>query len=629
MTSLLADLDRLLVPHEPQDLLAFARTLRLPDDGGQHARELYDPDSHPAQRAFLEAYRDGGFDEFVVLGPTQDGKTWATQIVPTLWCLLEQRSSVIYALPDRLLLDRLWQSKVRPAFETCGRPVLPTHGPGSEGGTPQSLRTQAGSLLYLLGAGARNEAGQAGVTGRCAFLDESDSIRPRFIKLLYERTSHWGAQARRVRSSTIKGDDAKGSQLWADYQTSTQGRLWVPCPHCGHYQTLEWERVTYDADTDVSAKASARFACEGCAVLLTDAERRVALHRAHLVMVGQAIVDGQVVGPVPPVSRWGIRWSALDSPFVDLGQLCLAHRQATAARDLHGDHDPLRQFYRDRLALPYTGDAVDLSGLASLSPRSLWLRSQASPWGPSQPISDRGGDERETFSHHVAPMPPDATGAVVACDLQRDRVYWVLTAIDAAAREFDVAWGYDYADPTHAPLDALGLAVTLTRVEAAATAYAGTCPIAAYGIDAGDGVMLDPLLTFLITAPRWWALDGKGDQIAASRHPLDVPGTVYLTTPGRWLLGPSRPLLKIASQTVKEATQTAYLRPAGTPGAAHLPNGLKANAAYLQHLCGERLDSTARGARKWVKTTGRHDWLDARTYARALLALFNPSRHLR
>ena len=632
MSTLDADLDRLLAPAKPpRDLLAFARTLRLPDDGGPRARELYDPDSHPAQRAFLEAFQAGGFDEFLVLGPTQDGKTWVSQIVPMLWALVEHRASTIFALPDRQLMDRLWQSKVHPAFATCGIPVLPTHGAGSEGGTPQSLRTQAGSMLYLLGAGAKNEAGQAGVTGKFLFGDELDSIRPRHRKLLSGRVDSWQEQARRVWSTTIKGDDAKTSQALADYQTSTQGAMFSCCPHCGVWQALTWDLVTYDPTSDHTARASARLACSSCAVLWTDEERRAAVAMARLVHAGQALIgtgpDAVLQGEVVPVARWGIRWSSLDSPFCSLGLLCVQHRQATASRDTHGDHDPLRQFFRDRLTLAYQGDAADLSGLASISPRSLWLRSQASTWGPSQPFSDRGGDERETFSHHVAPMPEEATHCVVSCDLQHDRVYWVLVAADGAGREWDVAWGYDYADPTHTPMDALGLSVCLTRIEAATMAYSGVVPLLAWGIDVGDGVMLDKVLVWLITAPRWWALDGKGDQIAASRHPLDVAGVCYLTTPGRWLLGPSRPLIKVASQTVKEATQTAYLRPAGSPGACHLPNGLRANAGYLQHLCGERMESTPRGGRKWVKTAGRHDWLDARTYGRALLALFNPLRH--
>lgn len=59
------------------------------------------------------------------------------------------------------------------------------------------------------------------------------------------------------------------SRIDQDYQLGSQGRYHVPCPHCGHYQHLVWERLIYTFD-GVKRPEDAAYQCEACEQLITE-----------------------------------------------------------------------------------------------------------------------------------------------------------------------------------------------------------------------------------------------------------------------------------------------------------------------------------------------------------------------
>ncbi len=81
----------------------------------------------------------------------------------------------------------------------------------------------------------------------------------------------WNRKLILTSTPTITG----ASRIDAAYQESDKGHFVVPCPHCQHEQEIAWERVSWDGD-DAS---TARYACEGCGALWSDAERLASVSR--------------------------------------------------------------------------------------------------------------------------------------------------------------------------------------------------------------------------------------------------------------------------------------------------------------------------------------------------------------
>jgi len=59
------------------------------------------------------------------------------------------------------------------------------------------------------------------------------------------------------------------SRIERDYLLGSQGRYHVPCPNCGHYQNLVWERLVYTFD-GVKRPEAAAYQCEACEQLIAE-----------------------------------------------------------------------------------------------------------------------------------------------------------------------------------------------------------------------------------------------------------------------------------------------------------------------------------------------------------------------
>jgi hypothetical protein len=130
-------------------------------------------------------------------------------------------------------------------------------------------------------------------------------------------------------------------------------------------------------------------------------------------------------------------------------------------------------------------------------------------------------------------------------------------------------------------------------------------------LDTGD--QTDDLLAWLKGKPQWKATKGASGHL--KDEPGDIPGIVHKRD-GLYI---------IATDAVRELIHSAYRRPNGEPGAAHIPCGLQNNAtdmAYLRHLVAERMVlDTKTKKMKLHRGPGRWDWQDARRIAEVMVRL--------
>lgn len=167
------------------------------------------------------------------------------------------------------------------------------------------------------------------------------------ITLLEERTKTFAR--RKVifgGTPTIEGF----SRVDAAYKGSDQRQYWVPCPHCGEFQTLAWENVKWISDPqrhhEVFGHAvpeSARYCCPHCEALWTDAEKNRAVR----------LGEWRASAPFHGVAGFAI--NELYSPFPGSALARLVEKRLTAEHALaQGDDTKLRSFRNNTEGLAYS-----------------------------------------------------------------------------------------------------------------------------------------------------------------------------------------------------------------------------------------------------------------------------------
>lgn len=196
-----------------------------------------------------------------------------------------------------------------------------------------------GGSLYVTTAGSA--ANLAELSARYVYGDEIDRWEVDIgeegdpIELAETRGSTFGRNAKFYFSSspTIKG----ASRIADLFEGSDQRHYYVPCPTCGHMQTLEWERLHYSKDYSV-----VHYQCAGpdCDVLIDE------YHKGEMLSQGEwrahAEGDGETVG---------FHLNALYSPlgWMDWKSLAKQFEKAKKAQ-AKGDLEPMQVFYNTRLA---------------------------------------------------------------------------------------------------------------------------------------------------------------------------------------------------------------------------------------------------------------------------------------
>ncbi|AOA05705.1 phage terminase large subunit family protein [Pseudomonas sp. TMW 2.1634] len=196
-----------------------------------------------------------------------------------------------------------------------------------------------GGSLYVTTAGSA--ANLSELSARYVYGDEIDRWEVDIgeegdpIELAETRGSTFGRNAKFYFSSspTIKG----ASRISDLFEGSDQRYYYVPCPTCGHKQTLEWELLHYSKDFSV-----VHYQCAGpeCDVLIEE------YHKGEMLAKGEwrahAEGDGETVG---------FHLNALYSPlgWMDWKSLAKQFEKAKKAQ-AKGDLEPMQVFYNTRLA---------------------------------------------------------------------------------------------------------------------------------------------------------------------------------------------------------------------------------------------------------------------------------------
>jgi phage terminase large subunit GpA-like protein len=240
----------------------------------------WNPDRIPFLNAIMDALdpqhpaRQVTFAKSSQVGGSEAGLNWLG------WVVDQAPGPMLVLMPTEKLGLRWVRGRLRPMIlesRVLAGKIRLGRQSKSGGGTLNELHF-SGGVIYLGSANVPSDL--SSVPAQYLLLDEVDRM-PRLIdgegnpiELAKRRIATYQGRSKIFEISTPTDD---GSPIDADYQASSRGRYWVPCPECGEHQVLRWGQLTWPQ----GRPREARYACEHCGALIDEA------HKGAMLAAGQ------------------------------------------------------------------------------------------------------------------------------------------------------------------------------------------------------------------------------------------------------------------------------------------------------------------------------------------------------
>ena len=194
--------------------------------------------------------------------------------------------------------------------------------------------------MTLYFAGSNSPAALSGKPIRYLFLDETDKY-PRFsgreaspIKLARHRTrTFWNRKIFKASTPTTEY-----GYIWKEYNKSDKRKYYVPCPSCGHYQILYFDRIKMPRGEwtagDIREKRPAWFECEECKHKIRDYQKPGMLKKGVWLAEGQRITSrGVIKGERQAGNHAGFWLNAVYSPWLTFSEIMAEFVEAQEGGD--------------------------------------------------------------------------------------------------------------------------------------------------------------------------------------------------------------------------------------------------------------------------------------------------------
>lgn len=522
------------------------------------------------QRGIMDAVSNPLLETIVIMSSAQVGKT---EILNNLVGYhIDQDPSPILVLQPTLEMAQVW-SKDRLAPMLRDTPAL--KGKVRDPRTSKSTNTLLHKTFpggHITMAGSNSPASLASRPIRVVMCDEVDRYPVSAgnegdpVNLAKKRTAtFWNRKIVMTSTPTIAGV----SRIELEFEQSDKRYYHVPCPDCGFMQRLMWANVKWIKDeNDVPLPDTAKYCCEKCASLWTDAQRNTAIKK------------GEWVATVPGGKRAGFHLSELYSPWSTLGIIVTSFLEARKNPEMLKTwvNTCLGETWEDR-----DGEVIDQNVLYARRVK------------------------------YAAEVPEGALLLTAGIDVQHDRIEMEVVAWG----EGEESWNVDYRV---IPGDTTREEVWRDLEDALSDSYdheSGTIfHITSAVIDSSD--QTTKVYAFVKRSKHQRLFAGKG--VSGAGRPV-----AQVSRRGK---GVKRRDVDLYTIGVDDAKGTVHARlkiEEPGPGYCHFP--LERDLEYFQQLTAEkRVTRFHKGfaVKEWQKTRLRNEALDARVYAYAALKILNP-----
>jgi len=406
-----------LRPREPLSVDEWADRYRVLAGETSAEPGRWRTDRTPYLRQIMRDLSDDSPVEEVVLqfgtqlGKSETGLNW-------LGCSIDHDPGpMMLILPTVDIAKRFSKQRLAPMIrETPGLRARIRESRSRDGGNTTLTKEFPGGLLVV--TGANSAAGLASMPSRLLYADEVDDY-PDDVdgqgEPLGLATARQDTFARRKRLLSSSPKRPPGfSTIEARFNAGTRFRYWVPCPHCGEHQVLEWGglEVAHGLKWVGSDPASAHYVCKHCGSVIEE-------HCKAAMLNGG---EWRAEDPAAPVRSYHL--SSLYSPLGWLSWATIVREYLEADEALvAGKTAPMKTWRNTRLALTWSepGARLQVHALRERARMDGAHRMRGMPaaiavltagvdvqdnrlevsvwgWGP--------GEETALVDHHVLPGDP-------------------------------------------------------------------------------------------------------------------------------------------------------------------------------------------------------------------------------
>ena len=216
--------------------------------------------------------------------------------------------------------------KLRPAIDACPalREVVTDKNDRNAVNNNNQIQLVSNHFLYMVSLTSPSTL--RGKSCKIICLDEVDAAQASEegdpIALAVNRATTFGEDARVLISSTPTTKLGSINQQWL---SSDQRKFFVPCPHCGKHQVIEWENVKFEwrniDGKNLPDPDTARYICPHCNEAWTEGERIRAVAAGEWRVTRESEVAGFWI-------------SRLYSPFSSIRACVVDYAQAWQTFDL-------------------------------------------------------------------------------------------------------------------------------------------------------------------------------------------------------------------------------------------------------------------------------------------------------
>ncbi len=298
----------------------------------------------------MDAFCDRRVEQITIMASVQSAKTESAYNM-LAYTICQDPAPALVIMPTQKTLKKV-NRRLRQMLYAS--PELQRH----VSPDPDDLRYEVFILdrmeIYFGTAGS--EADLQFVEARLIILDEVDLYPPGAVKMAIDRaTTYWDRKIIKLSRPTV----ANG-HINQEYMRSDRRAYWVPCPHCGGFQVLDfWQIKHHGADLGswpadkrdpeyIKTARAARYECRHCQAELDDRDKPAMLAAGKWVPAEHDFdqATGEMA-PLPAVSHVGFWWSMLYSPFKNFSEI------AAEFFDTRQDREKLKNFKTQWLAEPW------------------------------------------------------------------------------------------------------------------------------------------------------------------------------------------------------------------------------------------------------------------------------------
>jgi phage terminase large subunit GpA-like protein len=574
-----------------------------------------DPGITPYTVPWMRAIADGGrYRRAVLVTSAQSGKTDA--MLDVIGSRLDTRPTpIIYVGPSLDFVTNQFEPRLMELFDQA--PTL--SGKIARGQKNKKTRkTVAGVQVRLAHAGSSTalKSSSAGL----ALVDELDQLLVDVgrqgdpLSLVEARGDTFSDFMVGVAStpSTGVGDIEKDpesglefwksvppedlqSPIWRLWQSGTKHHWAWPCPHCCEYFIPRFAHLKWESDQDehkttpAQARRSAYVQCPACGGIISDQDKADLNARGVFVAPGQSIAaDGEVIGQAPDSSTLSFWVSGLASPFVTFGQRAETYL------------DAVREASAEKIQVAINAGFGELFSVG----------------GGDAPSWNEVSECRSEYK--LGEIPKGIRVLICSCDIQKNRIYYVIRGWGERATSWLVGCGVLYGETIEEAI----------WTDLADLMQTGVCglPLRLVLIDGGyrpggvDELPLNRVYDFARQFPRLVRVTkGSSTQM---RTPL-VASNIEVTRQGT-AAKTGLKLLRLDTDFFKSWLFERIRRPQGQPGAWYLPHDVSED--YCRQVVSEARVRLASGRIKWVRRSRENHFLDCESMNAAGAHLLNVAR---